>query len=134
MGATVEIEVALGVANNASLEHEGTHPKHRVNKGDKMINVRNLTQDFLLPGGSILRVLHDINLTLPSSQTIAIVGQSGSGKTTLLSLLAGLERPTQGTIEVFGTHLDNRIYIRCPVRVCVCRTGAQAPILFLHFW
>jgi putative ABC transport system ATP-binding protein len=71
-----------------------------------MIKVQNLNQDFLLPGGKTLRVLHDLNLTLPSSKTIAIVGQSGSGKTTLLSLLAGLEAPTQGTVEVFGTRVD----------------------------
>ena len=71
-----------------------------------MIRLKNLTQDFLLPGGEKLRVLHDVNLSLPAAKTIAIVGQSGSGKSTLMSLMAGLERPTQGEIEVMGTRVD----------------------------
>lgn len=55
-----------------------------------------------MPGGSNLRVLHDITLTLPARKTIAIIGASGSGKSTILSLLAGLERPTTGQIEILG--------------------------------
>jgi putative ABC transport system ATP-binding protein len=71
-----------------------------------MINIQNLTQDFLLPGGSKLRVLNNINLTLPAKKTIAIIGASGSGKSTILSLLAGLERPTTGQIQILGHALD----------------------------
>ena len=47
-------------------------------------------------------VLHDINLELPAGQFAAIVGRSGCGKSTLLRLLAGLDQPTGGKIEVDG--------------------------------
>jgi len=50
----------------------------------------------------ILDLLTDINLAVSAGETLAIVGASGSGKTTLLSLLAGLDLPTSGRIELKG--------------------------------
>jgi len=47
-------------------------------------------------------VLHEINLTIPSGEFVAIVGASGSGKSTLLRLLAGLERPDTGGVLMDG--------------------------------
>jgi putative ABC transport system ATP-binding protein len=52
-----------------------------------------------------LTILDDINLTVERGQTLAILGASGSGKSTLLGLLAGLDLPTSGTVEYFGTDL-----------------------------
>lgn len=59
------------------------------------------------PGGR-LTILKDIKLSLNAGQTLAIVGASGSGKTTLLGLLAGLETPTTGRIELAGIDLNER--------------------------
>lgn len=56
-------------------------------------------------GSSRLRILEGINLEIGRGESVAIVGRSGSGKTTLLSMLAGLDRPTSGTIELAGTDL-----------------------------
>jgi len=53
-----------------------------------------------------LDILHDISLTLPAGETLAIIGASGSGKTTLLGLLAGLEQPTQGEVWLAGEALS----------------------------
>ena len=46
-------------------------------------------------------ILGNINLEVGAAETIAIMGRSGSGKTTLLGLLAGLDVPTSGTIQLF---------------------------------
>ena len=55
--------------------------------------------------GSI-SILEDLNLEVTEAETIAVVGQSGSGKTTLLSLLAGLDIPTSGSIQLFQHSLE----------------------------
>ncbi|MBI4913828.1 MAG: ABC transporter ATP-binding protein [Acidobacteria bacterium] len=49
------------------------------------------------------RALADVDLTLPAGEFVAIVGKSGSGKSTLLNLVAGIDRPTSGTVHVAGT-------------------------------
>lgn len=47
-------------------------------------------------------VLEHLDLTIPAGQTVGIVGANGAGKSTLMSLIAGLERPTEGSVEVGG--------------------------------
>ena len=49
-----------------------------------------------------LIILHDIDLCIQRGESVAIVGPSGSGKSTLLGLLAGLDVPTQGSIQIDG--------------------------------
>jgi len=69
-----------------------------------MIRTSNLTQTYQ-SGGRPLTVLKDISLSIPPQGFVAIVGPSGSGKTTLLGLLAGLDRPTTGTVVLDGQDL-----------------------------
>ena len=59
---------------------------------------------FDSPSGS-LEVLTGVELAVEPGETVAIVGESGSGKSTLLSLLAGLDAPSRGTIEIEGQNL-----------------------------
>jgi len=54
-----------------------------------------------------LTILDRVSLEVARGESVAIVGASGSGKTTLLGLLAGLDRPTSGTIALAGTCLDD---------------------------
>jgi len=49
-----------------------------------------------------LDILRDIDFTLDPQQTVAIVGASGSGKSTLLAIMAGLDTPSQGTVQLAG--------------------------------
>ncbi|MFN8738241.1 MAG: ABC transporter ATP-binding protein [Betaproteobacteria bacterium] len=55
-----------------------------------------------------LTILADIDLSIESGETVAIVGASGSGKSTLLGLLAGLDVPSQGSVQLFGEDLFAR--------------------------
>ena len=69
-----------------------------------MISVRGVSMR-LRSGDRIVDVLRDVSLDVPDGQFLAIAGPSGSGKSTLLGLMAGLDRPTAGTIEVAGRDL-----------------------------
>ncbi len=70
-----------------------------------MVIAENLEQTYM-SGGRPLTVLRDVSLTVEPQGFVAIVGPSGSGKTTLLGLLAGLERPTVGSVRLAGTDLN----------------------------
>ena len=69
-----------------------------------MISVRALSMR-LASGGREVNVLTDVSLEVPAGQFLAIAGPSGSGKSTLLGLIAGLDQPTAGRIEVAGVDI-----------------------------
>ena len=52
-----------------------------------------------------LTILDDINFSIPTGTSVAVLGASGSGKTTLLGLLAGLDVPTAGQVKINGQDL-----------------------------
>jgi putative ABC transport system ATP-binding protein len=49
-------------------------------------------------GGTLVRAVDDVTLRIPAGEFVALLGSSGSGKSTLLNLMAGLDRPTSGSI------------------------------------
>jgi putative ABC transport system ATP-binding protein len=57
-------------------------------------------------GGEPVPVLEGLDLDVPTGSYEALMGPSGSGKTTLLNLIAGLDRPTAGSVEVAGKRLE----------------------------
>lgn len=69
-----------------------------------MIEVTALNKTVTDTSGQ-LHILTDINFTVQSGSTLAIVGASGSGKSTLLGLLAGLDHPTSGSVRINGTDI-----------------------------
>ena len=79
-------------------------PAESRSAGAPILRVRNVTKHFDTPAG-VIEVLRGIDLEASPGDSVAIVGASGSGKSTLLSLLAGLDLPTSGSIEVAGRDL-----------------------------
>jgi putative ABC transport system ATP-binding protein len=69
-----------------------------------MLHVRDLVMR-LPSGGRPLTILDGITLTVNAGEVCAITGPSGSGKSTLLGLIAGLDRPSAGSIEVAGVEI-----------------------------
>lgn len=67
-----------------------------------LLDVQGIRQSFPKGSGQDLLVLDDVNLTLKDGEIIGLLGRSGSGKSTLLRLIAGLARPTGGTILYQG--------------------------------
>ncbi len=57
--------------------------------------------------GTDVSVLRDLSFTIPAGTFLAIMGPSGSGKSTLLNVMAGIDRPTSGSVVVAGTRLDD---------------------------
>ena len=70
------------------------------------INVSNLGKVVRLPT-SELRILQDVSFQINQGTTLAIVGASGSGKSTLLSLMAGLDTPSEGHVEILDVNLSS---------------------------
>ena len=67
-----------------------------------LLEIHGVRQAFPKPGGGQLLVLEGVELSLAEGQIVGLLGRSGSGKSTLLRLIAGLARPSSGTISYLG--------------------------------
>ena len=73
----------------------------RLKESRPMLKVTNLSHRVRLETDT-LTILQGVSLEINRGESVAIVGRSGSGKTTLLGLLAGLDTPSDGTVELDG--------------------------------
>ena len=72
--------------------------------GDALIRIRQLSKTYHR-GGQRIAVLEGLDLTVQPAEFVALMGPSGSGKSTLLNLIAGIDQPTSGTIEIGGVDI-----------------------------
>ena len=68
--------------------------------------IRDLSKVFVTGTGEEVPALDGINLTVEDEEFLCILGPSGCGKTTLLRIIAGLDTPTTGSIQVDGEALS----------------------------
>jgi putative ABC transport system ATP-binding protein len=72
---------------------------------EPLIKMRGICKSFQR-GGETLRILDGLDFDVPRGSFEALMGPSGSGKSTLLNLIAGIDRPTSGTLEIGGRRID----------------------------
>jgi putative ABC transport system ATP-binding protein len=77
-----------------------------MNEDGQIIATKNLTRRFR-SGEKTITVLDDVNLSIRRGEFVAVMGRSGSGKSTLLALLAGLDRPSAGSVSIDGESMES---------------------------
>lgn len=71
---------------------------------DVLIKIQKLNKSYVR-GGQTIPVLEGLDLNVQQGEFIALMGPSGSGKSTLLNLIAGIDKPTSGSIEIGGVNI-----------------------------
>ncbi|NLD50184.1 MAG: ABC transporter ATP-binding protein [Clostridiaceae bacterium] len=72
---------------------------------ESIISITNLSKIYRL-GNEKVVALEEINLDIPEGEFCCFLGTSGSGKSTLLNMLAGLEKPTKGSVRIKNTNIE----------------------------
>ena len=78
--------------------------------GGEVVSAHDVTRRYG-EGDAAVDALRGVSLSIPTGQFTAVMGPSGSGKSTLMHILAGLDRPTSGSVQIAGqdiTNLDDR--------------------------
>jgi putative ABC transport system ATP-binding protein len=86
-------------------ESETDKASEKKTDGVPIVKLRGVSKTYTR-GGEAVPVLEGLDLDVTQGSYEALMGPSGSGKTTLLNLIAGLDRPTSGAVEVAGKRLE----------------------------
>lgn len=93
---TAEAPLKKDSKEQGSIEQRSTEP---------VIRIRNLSKIFVL-GREKVKALAGVSLDIYKNEIVCLLGTSGSGKSTLLNMMAGLEKPTKGSITIYGQRVD----------------------------
>ncbi|MBW4678992.1 MAG: nitrate ABC transporter ATP-binding protein [Microcoleus vaginatus WJT46-NPBG5] len=95
----------------------GANEKNVRNSG--FLEIENIVKTYTNPNGGEMVVLDGVNLTVGEDEYISVIGHSGCGKSTLLKMVAGLEKPTSGSVRLDGKE--------------VRKPGAERMMVFQHY-
>lgn len=98
--------------NSLPIKDVSTSTQNASEQGTYAIELRDVTKRFPTPTGKAYTAICDINLTVAPGEFVAVVGPTGCGKSTTLSLISGLERSSEGSVQVMGKPvqgIDSRI-------------------------
>jgi putative ABC transport system ATP-binding protein len=79
-------------------------PSQRPERGDVVVAAHDLTKRYG-EGDTAVEALRGVSLEVRAGELVAVMGPSGSGKSTLMHILAGLDKPTTGTVEIAGSEI-----------------------------
>ena len=83
----------------------GRRAVHKVHDAAQ-IELTRVSKRFVTPTGTLFTALRDVDLVIGSGKFCAVVGPTGCGKSTTLTMVAGLDRPSAGTVHVGGQTVD----------------------------
>jgi NitT/TauT family transport system ATP-binding protein len=90
------------VNNSLPIKDISTSTQNASSLDTYAIELRNVTKRFLSPTGKAYTAIRDINMAVAPGEFVAVVGPTGCGKSTTLGLISGLERPSEGLVQVMG--------------------------------
>ena len=88
--------------NHLPMQDESSSTQNASSLGTYSIELRDVTKRFLTPADKVFTAIRDINMAVAPGEFVAVVGPTGSGKSTTLGLISGLERPSEGSVQVMG--------------------------------
>lgn len=98
-------EVASKVASEMASEMAKKVIGNDLGLGDLVVNLKNVTREFKRKNRKFIAV-DNVDFSLKAGDFAAIVGKSGNGKSTLLNMIAGLLKPTRGSVTIFGCNIS----------------------------